>query len=849
MKTRMLATTHATATATVQATATVLALALCPTLFAQSDDCTSPTPLNGSGAFSFDLTAATPSNGIGQNACFAQAGGNPIDGWYCWTADCDGLVTISTCTSTAVDTILSMYPTTVGCVCPGDLPSVCCNDDNCGKQAELTCEVRCGESYLIRIAAKPSPIYSGTVSFQCAGAPCESHANQPIVCAPCCGTRPAIVDSAAVNFNAGAVAAGTNLRFGPADPAVTLFDLGNQSSAPIGVMQSWNTGRFSAPSWSMSSLGTVFGVVIDDVGDIFATQTIIYDFDLIGSLGNPGSVYRLDGTTGVAAEFIRLPDSTNAAGQSQAGLGQIDFSCATGLYYVSNFEDGRIYAIDSAGVVKSTYDHASGTVTGALPPANLNEPGDPVGAAPLGERVWAVKAVDGRLVYSLWVEDVSAQNPARNNEIYSLALDANGLFVAGSTQFELSLPDIGVEVTQPVADIAFDANCCMFTAERGMMGISDSSAHMGRLLKFCAGKNGWELAPETFSLGWSGATNSVGGVDIEGAPNDRVWSIGDALEVDWTTPNNIYGLIGFPLTGGDNTSSIMVDFDNVYDSQQKEQLGSIDLSCVESVVTGCEFVTRDIDCVPTADGAMNFLWTVEITNNSSSPANLLILSDPAFAPNNVIALSNPLTPGSSMLIDLPITGGVAGEVFCFTATLAASAKDQCCTEEICIELPECTCFDYDLSVADLPGNAGFTFSLSLVNLELYNAEWLSIAVAPGYTATVSPSLLDLPTLPPFMGMSTLPVTVSTSLPAGSPIVLIVGIHSQSFHPCCFKEITVYVPAQAGSSTPGDVNGDGVVNGQDLAAVLGGWGGPGVSDLDHDGVTDGADLAMVLANWS
>ena len=828
--------------------AAIIAAAASPLVFAQSDDCMSPTPISGGGIYAFDLTTATPSIGIPNGLCFQQAPVAPRDAWYCWTADCDGMVTISTCTATMVDTVVSIYPVGVGCTCPGDLAPLCCNDDGCGKQSNITCEVRCGDRYLIRLAAKASPIYTGDISFQCAGNPCDTPSYEPIVCAPCCGTRPPIVDSATVNFNPGAVSAGTNLRFGPSDPAVTLFDLGDQASAPIGVLQSWNTGRFSAPSWSMGSLGTVFGVVIDDVGDIFATHTIAYDFDSLGATGGAGSVYRLDGSTGVASEFIRLPNATGPGGVALSGLGQIDYSCATRMYYVSNFEDGRIYAIDASGAVQSTFDHASGTVTGALPAANLNEPNDAVGPVPLGERVWAVKAVDGRLVYSLWVEDIANQNPIRNNEIYSVALTASGLFVAGTTQFELSMPQTGIDVTQPVADIAFDSNCCMYTAERGMVGISETTPHQGRLLKFCASKNSWELAPETFSLGYSGATNSSGGVDIEGAPNDRVWSIGDALEINWATPNNIYGLIGFPSAGGDHSDSIMIDFDNVYSTQQKEQLGSIDLSCVDSSTTGCEFKTTDIDCRPQADGSFTYEWTVEITNNSPSTANLLILGSAAFAPNNVMVLNPPLAQGSSMIVNIPINAGNPGDVFCFTATLAASAKDECCTQEVCIELPDCTCFEYDAFVTDLPGNTQFGLSLSIVNLEPYTAEWLSFALAPGYAGSVSPSLLDI-SLPFGMGMSTIPVTVTSSLPAGSPIVVIVGIHSATFHPCCFREITLYVPAAAGSTTPGDVNADGIVNALDLAAVLGGWGGSGSSDVNGDGTTDAADLTIVLAYWS
>ncbi len=50
-------------------------------------------------------------------------------------------------------------------------------------------------------------------------------------------------------------------------------------------------------------------------------------------------------------------------------------------------------------------------------------------------------------------------------------------------------------------------------------------------------------------------------------------------------------------------------------------------------------------------------------------------------------------------------------------------------------------------------------------------------------------------------------------------------------------------------SPADFNGDGFVNGVDLAALLANWGMPGFTDLNDDGVTNGSDLAALLAAWS
>jgi len=50
-----------------------------------------------------------------------------------------------------------------------------------------------------------------------------------------------------------------------------------------------------------------------------------------------------------------------------------------------------------------------------------------------------------------------------------------------------------------------------------------------------------------------------------------------------------------------------------------------------------------------------------------------------------------------------------------------------------------------------------------------------------------------------------------------------------------------------SNCPSDFNGDGFVNGADLATLLSNWGTDG-ADLTDDGITNGADLANLLSNW-
>ncbi len=71
--------------------------------------------------------------------------------------------------------------------------------------------------------------------------------------------------------------------------------------------------------------------------------------------------------------------------------------------------------------------------------------------------------------------------------------------------------------------------------------------------------------------------------------------------------------------------------------------------------------------------------------------------------------------------------------------------------------------------------------------------------------------------------------------------------------CCVVAWDDLCAAEASASCAAppspDIDGNGRVDGADLAMVLAGWGSPGAADLDGNGTTDGSDLAIVLAAWS
>lgn len=813
-----------------------------------NDACAAASAISGAGAFPFNLTEAT-FDGTGAFAPQCDIDGAHIDHdvWFCWTSTCNGLVEFSTCGGTQVDTKIRIYQ---GCTCPGDVADpICCSDDDCGKQTRVVCDAVCGQTYLIQVGTKAgAPGGPGTLTINCLEETCGGGEPPAIVCG-CCGTRPPLVNTISTPFNSGAVAAGTNYRTNINEPAFYLLDLGNQGTAPINTNTSWPTNRYADPSWSMANLGAVFGVTFSDVGDIYVAHTAVYDDyanDLLGALGGAGSIYQIDGSTGVPSEFIRLPnqlDSGLPANQQYPGLGQVDFDCSNGRLFASNFDDGRIYSIDAAGAIQSTFDHATGTVTGPLSGTNIPEAGDPKGFEPLGKRVWAVRGTGGRLYYSIWAEDSGRPSATIDNQIWSVQLNPAGDFVAGTAQLEFAMPPLyaGDVFSNPVADIDFDDNCCMLVAERGMNDDTATTPHQGRVLRFCfdPAAASWSLDPTQFSIGFAGLNNAVGGVGWEGAPNSLVWGIGDAIS---TMPGNqIYGLSGIPATGGDLTNSILLDLDGDLTFQQKDELGSLELTCADAP---CATVV-DGEILCEADGTFEYTFTV--TNTSGQTIAAIILPDPSISPN-VVPLSPPLANGGSITITTTVTGQQPGGQYCFEMIFGSVEGNQCCHIDHCVQLPDCECAQtshVSVQATTTPGVFNVTFAIT--NLESWGMGHVSLFPA-GTTGSLSPSLWNFAAVPQYGTQVIGPITINSGMSPGDEFCITIGQHSANWLQCCFIELCVDVPNPAPSCHPADINCDGSIDAADLAVLLGAWGSSGPGDLNGDGQVNASDLAILLGAW-
>ena len=858
----------------------ILASLLCAAVAAPAlanDSCSTPTPVAGTVTVPFNL-AGTTLDALGINQCASNPVGFSQDVWFCWTSNVTGMVTIATCGLTDLDTGIALYPADLGCACPGDAAPLCCNDDsggNCGKQSKITCEVECGRRYMVQLAGRPNgALASGQIRFVTDGTPCDDGGQlTPPDCSTCCGTRPPVVESLSTPFPPGQVAAvtlGTQDAVAGNIGVLRLVGIGDQSAAPlVGGGSLWTPPIYAHPQWDLATLGSIFGVAIDGRGDIFVSHTVAYAYDAMGALGvsgagdGRGAIYRINGTTGVPSLYRTLPQASGAS--AALGLGNLDVDCTRDCLFATDLEDGRIYSIKISTGAVSTFDHETGAVESESASGNGDAiaegpnpggaSGEPAGFPGYGKVPYAVKVAGDRVYYSVWQAYGSAQT------VHSVQIDANGAFIPGTSRLELSIPYAPnhpyANADCPIVDISFDDQCCMLLAERSMYDPTSPTAHNSRAWRACFDAAAGSWTPVRYDIGSQGQgtdwQNSAGGIDfVNGTNGPQAWMTGDFFGQPLV--GSYYGISGIPIVEANPGQLDTLMGPGVNLTGWKTMQGSLDVTCLEAHAP-CEFATLDIDCKPNSDGTIGFLWTVQITNNSATPANLLVLGDPIFAPNNVIVLNPPLAPGASMVVNVPIPVGIPGDQVCFFATLAASAKNECCSEEICILLPDCSCFDYDANVQDIPGAGNFTVSLNMTNFTNVSnppgfvGEWVSVAVAPGYTATVTPTLINIPSLPLFATMNVGPITVQTSQPAGSTIILIIGLHSASFHPCCFVEVAVTVPTQQGSSTPGDANADGTVNAADLSMLLSNWGNAGATDFNDSGATDGADMAILLSNWS
>lgn len=411
----------------------------------------------------------------------------------------------------------------------------------------------------------------------------------------------------------------------PDGPTVILVD--GRTGGPTG--RNWPAPFFSneipltSNSWTYRNLGPVFAIAIDTqpAPNIFVAATTAYGPFPFGPAGG-GGVYKLSGCDGSILHWIvtgapvvgenKLP---NAHGN---GLGDICYDRWHDQFFVSNFEDGKIYRFKDGGT--------KGNLINSWDPFGANL--DTFGVPQLGDRIWGLhvfgdapggSSIGGRfLIFSVWLADSAHMPPAAwpswlasftgtapvNNALFYVELDASGAVMPSTLALLKVMPylDPGVgwlRFSNPVSDITSTLRF-LFTAEKTMTGPGIPgvlmTSHYARTLRFMLNATHDLYKVGDVALSGLDGCNSAGGVAID--PYRSVWSTADAITAPgWTLPASMtelsYGLQRFAFAGNltstpsYSSKTKIIDLDRELTNYDKTQPGDVELYPLNARLDNC----------------------------------------------------------------------------------------------------------------------------------------------------------------------------------------------------------------------------------------------------------------------
>jgi len=321
-----------------------------------------------------------------------------------------------------------------------------------------------------------------------------------------------------------------------------------------------------------------------------------------GAMGSPGSIWKVDGTTGQISLF------TTIAANSGAGLGDIVFDPATEQFFVSDLDTGLIYRLGADGTILDTFDHGltgrpahslaavpdDGSEIDVTKPAFNSEDPKSWGFTQPERRVYGMAVHGGRLYYAV------ADGP----QIWSIGINLDGSF-AGDPRWELDVK--GLPSTNEIANIVFDPEGRMILAQRGpQVGSYDYSVFAepktSSVVRYTrevpddpATPGTWVETPESYAIGFRpDGNNTSGGIalgygydaktqQIDGTCSAYLWTTGDSLRDDpamtppLDPPAQVHGLQGNDRTlvrpaDDPPASAYFTDYDgNTGDDQAQNQ--------------------------------------------------------------------------------------------------------------------------------------------------------------------------------------------------------------------------------------------------------------------------------------
>jgi len=308
--------------------------------------------------------------------------------------------------------------------------------------------------------------------------------------------------------------------------------------------------------------------------------------------------------------------------------------------------------------------------------------------------------------------------------------------------------------------------------------------------------------------------------------NDSTLFVGDAPDAGGgsTLPVDLGGaLIGAPMPVTTTVALQRDGFDGVYFQARVEEEG---FASVEG---------RHNAFPINAEGADSRIVTVGV--DAADP------STPGEATGRVVIDNLDVTTGAGAgrgandaddLIDLTLTLLDHAE-----ASLASGADVDALTIDLgLVELGAAPVAE-QIAVHNLEQTAGLTAGLDV---------FIDAASGDASVITLGPdALLSIPA-----GASdTFTATLATDAPGAFSATYTLGVFDDLTLPGAIEgaPLTLTITGEVvGALCPADLNSDGVVDGADLGALLGAWGGDGPADLNGDGAVDGADLGTLLGAW-
>jgi von Willebrand factor type A domain/Domain of unknown function DUF11 len=376
---------------------------------------------------------------------------------------------------------------------------------------------------------------------------------------------------------------------------LTFINPDGPSARIVGVGRpgyAWDGRLFAAPKTFdafAKDTGQVFGVALDDqpAPNIYLAATSAFGLNLVGRgrdglperrkigspgtgwmkgqfgldlQGDPGSIYKVDGTTGVVTLFAKV--MLDGVPNPGPALGNLAYDAAHKQLFVSDLYTGMIHRFATAdgSELGAPYNHGvTGRSAANLAPVPFNpanrpniannrfnsENPDSWGFAPPERRVWGLAVQTGRLFYS-------ARNGAATDgpQIWSVGIAQDGSF---GTDVRLEVEVAAQPGPYPVSDIAFSQKGAMILAQRApIAGSYDYSAFTRpgepRVLRYWLKDANdppspglWKPMPEEYAVGFAGTyRNTDGGVALGyGYGQDGTLS-GTACEAAlWTTGQSL----------------------------------------------------------------------------------------------------------------------------------------------------------------------------------------------------------------------------------------------------------------------------------------------------------------------